>query len=402
MTARPQTEPPCAKDTRPFFLAWSIYAAGILLAAATRFQELAARFDFRNFYAAGYLIRTDPANLYNIARQQQVQSALISNGDKALPFVHPSYEALLYAPFSLLPYHRAYLCFLALNLLLLVVLFLRLYPVFSARLPYWQPRPGLMFFPFLAIFVALWHGQNSILFLLLCGLVWVQLERGSNFSAGCLLALGLFKFHVAIPLAILCAVRKGWRFTAGFAGTAAAVVTLCFALVGKHGMMSFAALIHAATLVHDHSAAAQAEIAVFPHAMTNLVGLLSPLTQRMPAGVAFVLVAAVSAAIFICSMYFVRKAEDDSVAFAIGMACAALVSYHMYISDEAIVLLPIALLSRRLSRAALAALYVVPPLAVCWLGLSWNYLVAIATLWMWLEASGLVMDRRVRHQVVTA
>lgn len=400
MTPGPPAEPNSSKDTRPFFLAWCIYAIA-LVAASGLLQQLAPRFDFRNFYAAGYLVRTQPASLYNLARQQQVQSWLISNGDKPLPFVHPSYEALLYAPFSLLSYRPAYLCFLLFNLLLLVVLFLRAYPVFSARLPFWQPRPGLMLFPFFALFVAIWHGQNSVLFLLLCGLAYVQLEKGRDVSAGCLLALGLFKFHVALPLALLCAVRRGRRFAAGFAVTALAVAVLCFAIVGKAGIASFAGLIHAATLDRDQSAQAQSDIAVFPQAMPNLVGLLSPLAQRVPASVAFALAAALSAGILVWGIYLVRKATSEATAFAIGIICAALVSYHMYMSDQAVLLLPMALLARSLSKGALAALYVVPLAVNFWMGPQWSFLAAIPTVWMLLEAARLVR-RNIRLEELVA
>jgi len=401
MIAGPHHEPHAGKDTRPFFFAWCIYAAA-LLAAGAFFQQLAPRFDFRNFYAAGYLVRTQPASLYDLARQEQVQSTLISAGNKPLPFVHPSYEALLYAPFSLLSYHWAYLCFLAFNLLLLVVLFLRAYPVFSAPLTFWQPRPGLMLFPFFALAVALWHGQNSVLFLLLCGLAYMELEDGRDVSAGCLLALGLFKFHVALPLAFLCAVRRGRRFTAGFAVTAVGVALLCFAIVGKSGMASFVSLIHAATLEGDQSAQAKAAIAVFPEAMPNLVGLLSPLANWVPASTVFAFVAALSAAIFAAGIYLVRKASSEAAAFAIATVCAALVSYHMYMSDEALILLPMALLSRSLSKGALAALYVVPLVVVLFMGPQWSFLAAIPTLWMLLEAAQLVVRSRRFEELVAA
>jgi len=401
MTVGPHHEAHGRKDTRPFFLTWCIYATALLIAGAF-FQQMAPKFDFRNFYAAGYLVRTQPASLYNLARQQQVQSTLISAGDKPLPFVHPSYEALLYAPFSMLSYHWAYLCFLAFNLLLLVVLFLRAYPVFSTPLTFWQPRPGLMLFLYFALFVALWHGQNSVLFLLLCGLAYMELEDGRDLSAGCLLALGLFKFQVALPLAFLCAVRRGRRFTTGFAMTAAGVALLCLAIVGRSGIASFVGLIHAATLEGDQSAQAQSAIAVFPGAMPNLVGLLSPLANRIPASTAFALAALLSTVIFAAGIYLVRKASSEATAFAIATICAALVSYHMYMSDQALILLPMALLSRLLSKGVLAALYLVPPFLVLVMGPQWSYLAVIPTLWMLLEAAQLVLRSRRFEELVAA
>ena len=52
--------------------------------------------------------------MYDLALQEQAQHALTSG---FMPFYHPSYEALLFAPFSLLNYHSAYLSFLAFGML---------------------------------------------------------------------------------------------------------------------------------------------------------------------------------------------------------------------------------------------------------------------------------------------
>jgi hypothetical protein len=80
--------------------------------------------DFRQLYAAGYMVRTGHAGeLYDIRAQQQFQDALVGSDERALPFIRPAYQALLFVPFSLLPYRSAYLAFLAVNLVLLAFAF---------------------------------------------------------------------------------------------------------------------------------------------------------------------------------------------------------------------------------------------------------------------------------------
>jgi hypothetical protein len=390
------------RNTRPFFVGWCIYAVIVMFLGRSVMGDVSASFDFRALYAAGYQVRTEPSKLYDPAQQWRVQDALVSRGDLAFPFYHPSYEALLFAPFSLLRYSRAYLCFMMFNLILLAILFISAYPLFSTPMRVWQPRPGLMFFPFLPLFLTIWHGQDSVVFLLLCSLVCMRLEKGADLSAGCMLALGLFKFHVAIPLAILCAVRRSWRFSAGFLTMGAAVAALCAALVGRSGMVSLLHLLSAASLAHDQSAAAQTLMAIHPKSMPNLVGLLTPLTQRMAARPALVMVAGVSAGVFVWCLYLMRRATDERVAFAMSMICALLVSYHMNITDEALVLLPLALLSRQLSKAALFAIYLLP-LAVLFLGgANWIFLLAIPTLWILRTASRLIQPSRPVTAPVTA
>lgn len=382
LEAATESKQQTVRDTRPFFIAWVLYCVVVLALGNFALRNISQSFDFRSFYAAGYLMRTGRSDLYDLSRQQEVQRTLISPSSGTLPFAHPSYEALLYAPFSLLSYGRAYLCYLLFNLLVLAVLFLYAYRLFSSYILLWQPRPGLMFYPFLPLFLAIWQGQNALIFLAICCAVWIQIEKGADFRAGSLLALALFKFHVAVPLAILCAVRRTWRFSAGFLFASAVVVAVCLSLTGRVGFILFLRHVVATSLLHDQSQAAQLAISVFPGNMVNLVGLLSPITQHLQAGLAFAAIAGVSLALTAVCLYQVRVAEDERVAFAIAVLCSMLVSYHLFISDASLILLPLALLARRLSRLLLLAIYAIPPLVVLGMGRGWNFLLAIPTIWM--------------------
>jgi Glycosyltransferase family 87 len=184
----------------------------MLLGVAVASTGINEKWDFRSFYAAGYLMRTQPTQLYDLAQQERVQHAIISNDAFVLPFYHPCYELLLIAPFSFLRYSRAYFAFIAFNMLLLLAIFFAARPTFSSIVPVYQPRPGLMLFIYIPVMLTILFGQDSILLLLLVCIAWRQLEFGNDLIAGCLLALALFKFQIVIPMAALIALQRGWRF----------------------------------------------------------------------------------------------------------------------------------------------------------------------------------------------
>src|SRR5579875_2838658 len=95
----------------PFLAAWFLLLVVFEVMGVVGAHSAASARDFRSFYAAGYVLRTHPANLYNVAQQTWVENHVICPGLTG-PFFSPAYEALLFAPFSLMTYKWAYLCFL--------------------------------------------------------------------------------------------------------------------------------------------------------------------------------------------------------------------------------------------------------------------------------------------------
>src|SRR5947208_10770375 len=71
--------------------------------------------DFRANYTAGYMLRTRMP-LYDPSAELEAQNRAVSQSPITLPFLHPAYESLFYAPLSLLSFQRAYWIFFALNL----------------------------------------------------------------------------------------------------------------------------------------------------------------------------------------------------------------------------------------------------------------------------------------------
>lgn len=349
------------REIKPFIQRWSVYLVAMeLIGAALAHFGMGGRFDFRSFYAAGYLARTQPRHLYDLAHQLWAQQTLVSPKG-FLPFYHPPYEALLYAPFTLLSYQHAYFAFLAFNMLLLVGAFFAARQVFSTPIKIWQPQPGAMFFIFVPMLVAAMQGQDSILFLFLCCLAWKQLEAGKDLSAGVLLALALFKFQIAIPIAVLVAIRKGRRFFTGFLATASLLVLLCFGIAGRSGIASLIRILFGAVSATDQNhALLQNGMGIYPSAMPNIAGLFYACGGRfLPALVSLTVVAVCSLGLFLWCARAVREAEEE-VAFSIAILCGLLVSYHAIIHDVTLMLLPMALLARRTHSYILLALFGLP------------------------------------------
>lgn len=351
---------------RPFLLAWCICLL-IMEFCGLEFvgNRVHTKFDFRSFYAAGYLARTYPSHLYDLSQQKQVQDTLVSPEVNLLAFYHPSYETLMYAPFSLLTYRTAYLAFIAFNLLLLLAT-LFVAPLGHLRNVLWlKSRPWLMFFLFLPLLISVVHGQDSILILLLCCIAWQHLDSGNDLSAGCILALALFKFQIILPIVVLVAIRHGWRFIAGFVAASIGVFLLCLGVGGFLGMSTYFHLLTGASSAVGKSALAQQRLSVFPLAMPNLSGLLYACGARfLHSAAAFdALVAICSLGLFLWCARVVRK-SDDRTSFSIAILCSLLVSYHLYIYDLTPALLAIALVADHMQRYIVLSLFVLPLILV--------------------------------------
>ena len=376
-----------APSVRPFILAWCICLTIMeLIGVGFARDQSHGALDFRSFYSAGYQVRTHPLQLYDLRQEALIQTSTAPNERGVLPYYHLPYEALMYAPFSYLSYRTAYLAFIAFNMLLLMAAFFAARPMFSSVIPWWQPRPGLMFFVYVPLIAAMIQGQDSILFLLLCCLALRQMESGQDASAGCLLALALFKFQLALPIAALIAMRRGWRFSLGFLLTAVAVGLSCFSIVGRAGMASLIRLLTNTTSVTEGNALSLHRAGIYPAAMPNLSGFLYACgTRGLPPHLAFIVVAACSLGLFIWCARMVRRGEQN-VAFSIAVLCGLLVSYHLYIYDLTLALLPAALLAERTKRYLLLALFSLP-IALLVLGSkSWLVLLALPVLAMLINA----------------
>jgi hypothetical protein len=218
---------------------------------------------------------------------------------------------------------------------------------FSILFAPWQPRAGLAIFAFLPVAISLAHGQDSILMLLIfCG-TWQQLARERRFTAGFILALALFKPHLALLIGLLLAVRFGWRFVAGFAAGSGLVAALSALLVGPYGVRSLVAIFQSFTLAGGHNQAQQAAVGIFPVSMPNLRGLLFALLGRMLSAHAFTVIVVVLSIVLLAAAAWAARRLAPSAAYTLAVLTAVLLSYHFEASDLVILLLPLMLLGPR-------------------------------------------------------
>ena len=348
--------------------------------------------DFTIFYMSGLLLRNGQASdLYNQTIQSQTQAtfAHVPFRPAPLPYNHPPFEALLFVPFTLLGYWPAYLLWNAFNLILLavsVVLLRRQFPQLAAVPPLLLGLGATAFFP---VAIGILQGQDVFLLLLLFVLAIICLDRGNDAAGGALLAAGLFRPHLIVPVALLLAVRR-WRVLAGFAPVALALAGISVAITGWRGPLDYLHFV-----LHVEKTVCPG--CYGPQTIPNLRGLIQELpglSASSPWTTALILV--LSMAVFLAAMRRIRNGRD-TIGFSSSLAAvtALLVSYHL-LTHELILLLPLVLFllsetvgveGKRIDvRMVLVVLLCLTPLYVF---LMWKagcfFLFSLVLLWLYLR-----------------
>ena len=348
---------------------WSVY-----LPAAWN-----GRTDFRCFYVAGYMVRSGLASrLYDYETEEKLQDSLVfpSRQDGVKPFIHLPYEALIFAPFSLMKFRTAYVAFLILNCGLLVASILLLSRVVHDRLPLLL----VMAAGFLPFSFALASGQDSIIMLFLLSAALFMLERERNVLAGFLAGLILFRFQIAIPIFLLFLAWRRWKFAAGFALCALTALPLSLALVGLAQARTYAQALMTMSLGSPD--AAHIKYNQTAAQMPNFRGFITVVAEN------HISIFWVHAAILLCSVTLIfwlsrQSPKNGCHAMLMAIPATAMVSYHLYIHDVSLIIIPAALVllrsvnSRLLSYVGALAAFLAP---VCAISLDNLFLAAIPVL----------------------
>jgi hypothetical protein len=298
--------------------------------------------DFRNIYAAGYMVRVGHGHeIYDYAAQKRFQDTTVSREEVALPFIRPAYQALLFAPFSLLPFRQAYIAFLVFNLAVLVLCVWLLRPYMGNLALVWPPSPGAMFL-FLPIAIALMQGQDSIILMTLLAGAFICLKNGREYMAGALVALGLFKFQLVIPIAVLFLAWRRWRFSTGFVCAGALVTAVSVTISGLPQTVDYVRSM--VRMSSSHGLASGLPLSV-DH-MANLHGAFAGILGRshlvLPLTIA-------SSALMMIFAIIRQPRETDALVIAIPVS--VVVSYYLFVHDMSILLIPIILtMDRSLGR----------------------------------------------------
>lgn len=225
-----------------------LFLVGMLATHAYFFWSVRGRIargdpDFTVFYTAGKVVREGlGSELYEPGTQKQVQREFATDTDirqGALPYIHPPFELLVFLPLTFLPYRAAFVTWNLVNLGLLagVMWLLKGSVAWMKGIPVWLlVLASLAFFP---VFANFHQGQDAILLLGFVVLGFRAWERGEEFAAGCWLGLGVFKYHLILPLVLVLAIWKGRKLAMGFGVVTAAAALVSVGIVGWHGALRY-------------------------------------------------------------------------------------------------------------------------------------------------------------------
>jgi len=304
-------------------------------------QSLHGHTSFRQLYTAGYMVRTGHAHeLYDYGTQKAFQDQLVSREAVLMPFIRPPFDALVFVPFSFLSYSSAYIAFLILSIALLAMSVRLLYPWTDNLRASSKLLPFTIFASFVPVASALMLGQDSILLLTLLSASMFALNRERHFAAGAVAGLGLFKFHLLIPLALLLLCWRRFRFFAGFSSVAATLALISIWVVSPAQIRYYAgSLLH----IGQGGNGGSHELLQYPLPITMMAsvhglvnGLLSsPSIQRTVITILLVV------GTFTWIAIAVPKSRPTQWMVPIALTTAVLVSYYLFIYDLAILLLPL-------------------------------------------------------------
>ncbi len=174
-----------------------------------------------------------------------------------------------------------------------------------------------------------------ILLLLLFVLAVICLDRGNDALAGALLAAGLFRPQLVVPLVVLLAIRR-WRVLVGFAPVALVLGGASVAIMGWRGPLDYVRFVFRL----EGTPAARA---FGPEAVPNLRGLIAELPGLSASRpLTTLLFLAASLGVFFVALRRIRS-RPRSIVYSSSLAAVTtiLVSFHALVYDLSL-LLPMA------------------------------------------------------------
>jgi glycosyl transferase family 87 len=329
-----------------FLLAMAI-ANGIEL-WRQRVQLFAGYGDFSALYTAGSLVRRGQGkSLYDRREQWRVQQEFAPNvaiRKGPMPYIRPPFEALIFVPFTYFSYPAALAIWSAIKIafLCLTVCVLPRPSPFTRVYPAWlEVTLCLGLFPVLLDFL---QGQDAILLLLIVAATLNRLDAGKDAVGGAILALGLFKFHLVLPIGIVLWLSGRARILAGFLPGSAALVALSCAVSGASVLFTYPAYLL------DLNRATGVGV-VTAQSMPNLRGLLSAALGRAayPGPIHWLLLPVAVVAIVVTARLWKPIINTGFRGLALGycltLLAAILTSYYVYSYDMTLLIIPLLLLS---------------------------------------------------------
>jgi hypothetical protein len=302
---------------------------------------MAGKNDFPPFYASAQMVREgQAARLYDFAAENSFIHR-VSDVTRP-PNNHLPYELLIFVPFTYFQFGVAHILWtlLSMGMLVGVAMLTR-----DLRLRGTSFLLNLLtvvaFFP---VWYCLLQGQDSILLVLLFALSFWLWRRGQDDVAGFVLALGLFRPQLVLPFVLVAFLGGKWKFVRGFVPGAVFVVGLSTWIVGFHGMADYGRILISQGIQGSASILAQ-QWHVWPGLMPTLRGLLWIALPSWAAGKIenFLLLSGTLTGLLWAAKK-IRSAKDEAafdLAFGMAVAAVTLVSFHSFLNDFSLMILPL-------------------------------------------------------------
>lgn len=316
--------------------------------------------DLRIFLTGVEMVRSGQGHqLYSFDAQEKTQVRLFPDVKRAglLPFNHLAFELLFYRPISGLPYRAALIAWACVNLILVFAVAHLLKPHAHAIRDATGIPVVLYFISFYPLLYVFGEGQDSLIFLFLVVLSWHCSEKKLWFLSGFVLALALFKFHLALAIAFFVfLVHRRWRAVGGFAAGGILVLGISRLIAGPGFPADYVYMLRNQETMTPWGFA--------PWLMPNLRGLLQWwLARWLDIGAILPIILVVSlAAVTLTAWILLRSGshEQTAMVYSAAVSATALISYHLHMQDLSLALVPLLLLlehclRRQLPRPVMAA-----------------------------------------------
>jgi hypothetical protein len=304
-------------------------------------EIMAGKNDFPVFYSNATMVREGhAAGLYDFDAENGFVRR-VSDITRP-PNNHLPYELLLFVPLTYLPFGMAYIVWTILSLAMLggTAILMRSFCSGPSGL-FLGCLTVLGFFP---IWYCLLQGQDSILLLFVFVLAFWLWRGGRDDAAGFVIALGLFRPQLVVPFVLIMLIAGKWRFIRGFVPGAVLVTLLSACVVGLSGMVDYAHVLMSQGTQQSAKVLSE-QWTVRPGLMATWRGFLWVcLPAWVPTNVrAFLLLVGT----FTGLIYAARRIHNAKnmaafdVAFAITVATILLVSFHSFLNDFSLMILPL-------------------------------------------------------------
>jgi Glycosyltransferase family 87 len=313
---------------------------GMQITWITRSFMAQGHYDFIIFYTGAEIVNAGKGpDLYDLSIQQahQEKFKLPKKAWSVLPFNHAPYELLPFLPLAKLSFQTAHLVWSIISVVMLMCACIILLALTERthRLPL-----GALMLAFYPTWITIKMGQDSAMSLLILLGVFASLKYHRDVVAGGILALGLYKPQLVLPLAGILLVSRNWQTLIGFAATAAFLAAISFAMVGWEGILGLFSILSEM----DHPTTI-----VYPAHMANLRGFFFSLLSLFRSAELTNIFTAISSLIVYgyTAIMWKNNASRNSplfdLQFSLAIAATVLISYHLYPHDVIVLVIPIVL-----------------------------------------------------------